>query len=352
MQYRQIAELAYLNGAPASLVTDENTRIELLNATLTEWFSTHRGMRCYLAVDPSQRDLSSGDVDEKSPPFAGLPRADVIIDHDAFPESHRPYLLELDLSTSQGIMALAQSTRIAFEDRRPNSMAEGLGQRTGGWLASAASLEDVAAHWSRLVLQRDDGGRVCLLRFYDSRALALLWSVLSKEQQQALLGPVRAWHFLDATSRPSVQLASSDARTNFILSASQWQEIHKHGLINRALALHARTYSRQPEPGEIEVAAAAATRADQYRLIDRDDRVAFISHALAWHPQFDLHPKVSQLLCSRAANDFYTADIGQLSADEINEIRQGSWYEPLIASASQFKTNSMDFNTTTKYGNE
>lgn len=313
---------------------DEDAQINSLNATLMEWFSQHKDMHCFLVVDPCQRDLTSDDVDDRSP-FTNLARADVLIQHDAFPEAHRPYLLELDLSAPEGVEALAQSVRIAFEDRRPESMAEGLGQRIGGWVASSASLDEVTAHWSRLVLQRNDSGRACVLRFYDSRALALLWTVLSPAQQQVMLGPVRAWHVLDAGARPSVHLASSDMRTNFSLSAAQWQEIQRHGLVNRALALHAQACGRQPEPNEIGTAVAAIGRAERYGLNDQNDVVVFIGHALSWHPQFDLHPKVQLLLARRAADDFYTGEIEQLSASEIDEIRQGSWHQRLGASASQ-----------------
>jgi hypothetical protein len=328
MQYLQTAMPTFVEEAPASSATGKDAQTESLSVTLRDWFGRNRNMHCFLVVAPSQRDLASSGGDDKTL-FAGLPRADVIIDHDAFPASHHPYLLKLDLSAPAGIEALAHSVRIAFEDRRPASMAEGLGQRVGGWLASAASLDEVAAHWSRLVLQRDDGGRASVLRFYDPRALALLWTVLMPTQQQAMLGPVRAWHVLDASARPSVHLASPHPSANFILSNTQWHEIHRHGLVNRALALHARAFSRQPEPGEIEAAVEAAARAEQYGLSDRDDLVAFIGHALAWHPQFDWHPKVSQMLESRAPGDFYTAGIGQLSADEIDQIRDGSWYERL-----------------------
>lgn len=334
MQSLKAGGSAHPDGMPVSPAMDEDARIESLKVALIEWFSRHRGMRCFLAVDRSQRDLTSEDIDA-SASFASLPRADVVIDHDAFPESHRPYLLELDLSTPVGIGALAQSVYVAFEDRRPESMVESLGQRVGGWLASYSSLDAVAAHWSRLVLQHDDNERACVLRFYDSRALALLWPVLSEVQQQAMLGPVRAWHVLDAGARPSVHLASSDSWANFMLSAAQWQEIRRHGLVNRALALHAQACGRQPGPGEIDTAVAAAARTDRYGLTDLDDWLAFIGHALAWHPQFDLHPKVLQLLSHKAADNFYTAEIGQLSADEINEIRQGSWYERLGASVSR-----------------
>jgi hypothetical protein len=332
MQNLQTREPAHPEGTPTSLAMNEDARIESLKVALTGWFSQHRDMRCFLAVDPSQRDLTRDDIDDRAP-FAILPRADIAIAHDAFPESHRPYLLELDLSTRTGVDALAQSVHIAFEDRCPASMAEGLGQRIGGWLASSASLNEVAGHWSRLVLQHDDSGRACVLRFYDSRALALLWAVLSQAQQQAMLGPVRAWHVLDMHARPSIHLASPESRANFMLSPAQWHDIHRHGLVNRALALHAQTRDRQPEPDEIEAAVAAAARTERYGLTEPGDCVAFIGHALAWHPQFDLHPKVLQLLSHRVVGDFYTAEIGQLSADEIDEIRQGSWYEHTGASA-------------------
>lgn len=326
MQYLQTEGSIHPGGVPTSPAVDEDTRIETLNIALTEWFSRHRDMRCFLAVDPSQRSLINGNAADREP-FAKLPRADVVIDHDAYPQAHCPYLLELDLSKPIGVDALAQSVRIAFEDRRPGSMAEGLGQRVGGWLASSASLDDIARHWARLVLQRDYSGRACVLRFYDSRAFALLWPLLSHAQRQTMLGPVQAWHVLSASARPDIHLASSDAQANFLLSAAQWEEIHRHGLVNRALALHAQAFGRQPAPGEIEIAVAAGARSERHGLIDSDDQVAFICHALAWHPQFDLHPKVAQLLAGKATDDFYISQIGQLSADEIDEIRQGSWHQ-------------------------
>lgn len=334
MNYPHTGGLANSDGGPDSAEMDEAARIESLTAALAGWFGRHRDMHCLLAVDPSQRDLIESEADGGEP-FASQRRADVVIEHEAFPDAHRPYLLELDLSTRAGADALAHSVSVAIEDRRPESMAEGLGQRVGGWLASSASIDEVAAHWSRLMLQRDESGRACMLRFFDSRALALLWPVLSPAQQQTVLGPARAWHVLDAGARPSVHLASLEPRASFSLSVEQWREVHRHGLVNRALALHARACARQPESGEIETAVSAAARAEQYGLLDREDWIAFIGHALSWHPQFDLHPKVLQLLARRSAEDFYTGEISQLSAAEIDEIRDGAWYQRLRSSVSQ-----------------
>lgn len=334
MQYPQTNGPVRSEDAPTSSEMVEETLIETLKTDVLGWFGRHQDMRCFLAVDPSRRSLTSGDNSEVAS-FGSLPRAEVVINHDAFPQAHRPYLLELDLSTQTGIDALLWSIHIAFEDRRPEFMAEGLGQRIGGWLASLATINEIALHWSRILLQRDNKGRACVLRFYDSRALALLWPLLSHAQRQTMLGPVRAWHVLDASARPRAHVASSDAQANFSLSAAQWQEVHRHGLVNRALALHAHACGRQPTPDEIEVVGAAAARVERYGLIDSDDQVAFMCHALAWHPQFDLHPKVSQLLASRAADEFYIGQIGRLLANEIDEIRQGSWHQHPNASASR-----------------
>lgn len=331
MVFSQTMENMLPADAPASPAENEEERIASLNGVLKQWFSQHRELRCFVAIDPSQRDPVSDDADDKGS-FASLQRSGVFIDHAAFPESCYPYLLELDLSTPAGLDALARSVRIAYEDRDPESMAEGLGQRVGGWMAGSATLAEVTAHWSRLLLQRDENGRACALRLFDSRAFALLWSVLSHAQQQSILGPVRAWHVLDACAGLSTHLASSDPRDPFVLSTEQWQQIRRHGAINRALALHARTCRRQPAPNEIQAAIAAAARADRYGLADRDDWVAFIGHALAWHPQFDLHPGVTQLLECRAEDNFYTSAIGRLLPGEIDDIRQGAWYRTPAAS--------------------
>jgi len=333
MAYSQTLDHIPPASAPTSPAEDQEARIASLTGVLKQWFSQHRELRCFLAIDPSQRDLVSDDVDDKAF-FAGLQRSSVIIDHAAFPEPCCPYLLELDFSTPAGLDALERSVRVAYEDRDPESMAEGRGQRVGGWMASSATLAEITAHWSRLMLQRDESGHACVLRLFDSRALALIWNVLSQAQRQSILGPVKALHVLDASAWPRAYLASSDMREPFMLSTEQWQQLRRHGAINRALALHARECCRQPVHDEIQTAIAAAARAERYGLTDRDDSVAFIGHALSWHPQFDLHPGVMQLLGHIAEDVFYTSAIGALLPGEIDEIRQGTWYRAPSASAT------------------
>lgn len=319
------------DGIEADDPVAESARVHEQVAALRAWFNRHQDMHCLLLVDPSQRDPAAADTGG-SQSFVDVPATDIVIDHDAISPAHYPRLLELKLQTASGIVALEDSVRMAFADRRPQSMAEGRGQRIGGWLASAASPGEIAAHCSRLLLQRDGDDQLCLLRFYDSRAQALLWPMLSPKQQHALLGPIQAWHTLDAGARRVTRVNTKGRREDFALEPAQWPTIHRHGIVNRALALYAYDRNRQPQQHEVDAAAAAAVRARRYGLIDEEDEVAFVSHALTWHREFDLHPKVLQILGSMNDGDLYAGQVAELTPDEIAEIQQGSWHERLRAS--------------------
>jgi hypothetical protein len=312
----------------------EVSSVERTVSVLRAYFSQHPELNCLVVIDPSR--LGFPETLEQTIPVADQPHAIVTIPHEAFPDEHRPYLVELDLSTPNGVEILVESVRLAFEDRGPDSIAQGLGQRVGGWLASNGSVETVAAHWSQQILQMDNRGRQCALRFYDSRALSLLWPMLTPGQRQALLGPVSAWHALDACAKPCIYTNTDTSRTDLTLTDEQWRSVHRHGLINRALGLHMLATERQPDAQEVEAAIASAARAEQYGLNDRDDLVAFIGHALAWHPHFDRYPKVTQALQQREPDDFYTAAVSELSPDEIEDIQRGNWAnEKLLPSAAR-----------------
>lgn len=303
---------------------DVAVRADRMAGVLRAYFAGHPEAHCLLVVDPGQRDLR--DRPAAGALFSERPVAAIQIEHDAFPPAHRPYLMELDLSTKLGATLLAESVRLAFDDRDPERVAQGQGQRIGGWLASTVSAQALAAYWAPYVLQTDDLGRQCVLRFYDARALSLIWPILSPGQQQVLLGPVIAWHALDASANPCVYAAHKALQSDLMLTREQWQSIHRHGLVNRALGLHMEAAGRQPLPREVDAAVACAARADQW-LTHPDDKVAFIGHALAWHPLFDQYPKVNQILRQLSEDDFYMAAIGELTTDEIAEIQHGSWFD-------------------------
>jgi hypothetical protein len=299
--------------------------IEVAVLALRDYFSrVNPGQQCLLLVDPQPGDVPARSQGKHS--LAALPRTTLPMGHGAFPVPHRPYLLTLDPKLPQFGAWLAESMRVALADRRPDSIASTPGQRIGGWLATTTSAEEVAKHLSAHVLQTDDRGKTCALRFYDSRALALLWPVLMLMQQETLLGPIKAWHALDAGAHlKSYAGLYPPVRDHLALKPEQWAAIRRHGLINRALALHVNATGRQPEPQALEAAVAAAARSERYRLADRDDTLAFIGHALSWHPHFDSHPRVSRALQNLSPDYPYMAAASELSADEIDSVRSGEW---------------------------
>ncbi|MGS1041446.1 DUF4123 domain-containing protein [Burkholderia glumae] len=315
-----------LNTPPAGDTDPTSAQaVEAVVVALREYFRRNREMQCLLLVDPHPRELPA--PSKGKPSLADLSRTPLPIVHDAFPAHQLPYLLELDPSAPQFGALLADSVRVALADRRPDAIARGPGQRIGGWLATSAPAQEVAQHLSGQVLQTDDQGVTCALRFYDSRALALQWSVLTLMQRETLLGPVKAWHALDAGARLTAYAGLYPAmQSELALKPEQWAAIRRHGLVNRALALHVSATGRQPDAQAVEVAVAAAARAEHHRLEDRDDKLAFIGHALAWHPHFDRHPRVTQALGEVSPDYFYTAAVSELSMDEIDEIQRGEWY--------------------------
>lgn len=294
--------------------------------TLQNYFQRNREMQCLVIVDPQPSDLPEP---KGRHTLTELPRTVIPVAHEAFPESERPYLLTLNPRLPQFGAWLAESVRVALADRRPDVIARVPGQRIGGWLATPASVsaDEVAAHLSRQVLQVDDRGKTCALRFYDSRALALLWPVLTLMQKETLLGPVKAWHAFDAGARLAAYSGLYPKMLDELsMKPQQWSAIRRHGLINRALALHIASTGHQPEAETVDVAVAAAARAEQYELVERDDKLAFIGHALSWHPYFDAHPRVREVLRQVSPDEFYVAAAGELSTDEIEAIRGGAWY--------------------------
>lgn len=313
------------NNAAAYPGTAREDAVSRIVTQLRSGVESNKDARCLLVVDPSRRALT--DRPDAGVFFSRQAHVPILIEHEAFPLEHRPFLMELDLSNKDGIALLTESIRIAFEDRDPDKIAHGQGQRIGGWLISDASTEDAATHLSQHVLLTDEHGSACLLRFYDTRALALLWPILTVPQQRTLLGPVFAWHALDACASQCVYACDAIPQTSLGLTHEQWTSIRRHSVSNKALGRHMYAIDRQPRPDEVETAQASAERAEQHGLIDDDDKVAFIQHALSWHPRFDAHLRIRRALAQVSAGSFYAAAVSDLTPAEIDEIRSGMWEE-------------------------
>ncbi|KWA25545.1 hypothetical protein WT37_03640 [Burkholderia territorii] len=295
-----------------------------LLVSLRSAVETH-GNKCFLVVDPSLRALEDNRAEGAL--FSQPKRASVPVGHDAFAPEHWPCLIELDLSTATGTALLAESVRAALADRLPESLARGQGQRTGGWLVGADSLQDVVDHWSTSLVQFDNLGRRCLLRFYDARVLALMWPALSPVQRRRLLGPVQTWYALDACAELVTYTAPGRSQSDLEIEDAQWIEFHRHGIINRALALFMNDAGRQPTQQEVQAAVDSAGRAEQYGLRDHEDKIAFVGHSLAWHSSFDAHPAMRSVLEEVSRGAMYGAAVSELDSRVVEEIRRGTWFK-------------------------
>ncbi|MBR8319407.1 MULTISPECIES: DUF4123 domain-containing protein [Burkholderia cepacia complex] len=292
--------------------------------TLHKAIVTHGG-KCLLVVDPSLRALDDNPIEGVL--FSQAKRASVPVEHNAVAPEHWPCLIELDLSSATGAALLAESVRVALADRLPESVARGQGQRIGGWLVVTESLQEVVDHWSDSLLQVDDQGRRCLLRFYDARVLALMWPALTATQRRRLLGPVQTWYALDACAELATYAAPGRSQSDLEIEDAQWTEFHRHAVVNRALALFMNDVERQPVQQEVQTAVDSAGRAEQHGLRDREDKIAFVGHALAWHPSFDAHPAMAAVLEKVSGGDLYCAAASELDPRVVEEIRRGTWFQ-------------------------
>lgn len=287
-------------------------------------FAAHPDARCLLVVDPSLRALR--DRADEDIHFSQRAKVQVAIYHDRFPVEHQPYLIELDSSRYHDALLLRESVRIALEDREPDSMRRGHGQRIGGWITSTQPAYVVAAHLSRLILQRDERGKRRVLRLHDSRVLALFWPLLQPAQQGAMLGASSVWHALSASAELTIyRVPTLAGPSSLALTEGQWKALHRFGAINAAMAEHMARVGRQISREEVGTATAAAQRAEAIGVRDEQDQIVFIGHALAWHPSFDSHPAVRRALAEVTQGRYYNAAIEKITPADIESIQRGSW---------------------------
>lgn len=164
-------------------------------------------------------------------------------------------------------------------------------------LHSKSTLREVAKHLgSRIAIHWPSESSPKQFRFFDPGSFLQLPQVLGEEGMSWLLGPISSvlvpwagqWTF------------ASNERSNgagFRLNADHREALLLMGAVNRV--------AMQLEPPES--AAAWVDQAErirghlkralfQYGLVQQDDLVAFGLHACKWHPFFDKHPLVADLM--------------------------------------------------------
>lgn len=163
-------------------------------------------------------------------------------------------------------------------------------------LKTMADVERMVMHFRHVLSPRFPQGQRGLFRFHDPAVFEHLAWVLSDKALAALFGPATAWamplHGAWYMQEPPSGSAVSAPR--FHLDAATWQRVQRIGAIHAVLNTESVWRSAPAEWGPR--AEMLLIRAEQHKLIDRDDAIAFASHGLRWHADIDKHPRVAALL--------------------------------------------------------
>lgn len=166
-----------------------------------------------------------------------------------------------------------------------------------GLFETRANVEHMALHLCTRLAPHFPQDQPGIFRFYDPVVFEHLIWTLQTPLLASLFGPVNAW-ILPLRGAWYTQVPPTDDATlrslSFHLNAASWQRVFRigaiHGVLDNDPAWRSApaTFGPQVEPLLI--------RAAEHQLAERDDAVAFATHGLRWHRNFDHHPRVAALL--------------------------------------------------------
>jgi hypothetical protein len=162
-------------------------------------------------------------------------------------------------------------------------------------VASDRATDRIQEHLAdRLLLDRPCGGDAAVFRYHDPRVFSHLSRILKAEQIDALLGPVRAWTFLDPAGEWRTERGAGESEDIFAVTPEQYDRIGRIELVQRALdMLRANQAATRPDtPALLDVQFAKGVT---YGL-DGADLQAFALHGLLVSPYFDRHPRIRTIL--------------------------------------------------------
>lgn len=252
-------------------------------------------------------------------------------------EDFSPWLVSLDLSVNEDIEIFELSIIQALEEIKPESIKRGKGRLVCGWLASHATTQITAFHLGKSATQINNDKNI-LLRYYDPAVATLLWSMLDNWQQQRILGPVTHWYSLDGDGQLYKRTGQEQqiVRLSYSISLNpeNWRNIELITIINFILCNYRQTNQntqRLKETYIFQIILPALRRATALSFNDREDLVAFGTHALNVSPEFDRHPLISRLLEIELSKQkpCYRQAVAALSETDWDQIRTRGAVNPL-----------------------
>lgn len=261
----------------------------------------------------------------------------VPLPHQSLSAGDYPWLLALDITSSDDLALLHTSIVFALNELHPDSLCQGLGRGICGWLTSGAKPAGLIKQLGHTAIQKQPDHNPVLVRYYDPAVHSLLWPQLSELQQRRMAGVISGWLFPDGDGQPVIHRSqpSPVLHSTFSLGLNTGQchfILGLCGTINRVLRryrqLHIAELRYSEQSAALYLRHALTRQAGHPALRQEADRLRFALLLLEYHPQIDLHPKVADLLDRDTFSDdagwatrtrTITPETWQRWASELNE---------------------------------
>ena len=232
----------------------------------------------------------------------------------------RPRWLRADTSTSAGSQLIQCSIDHALRELNSDALRNGQGRCIAGWLTSGSNdISAVLKHVARQMIRSHPAGGQHLVRLHDPAVLWAAWPLLSAAQRKRLLGPIDNWTLLNPDGE-LVTLAADGDEESSEWSRELWIDIENITPINEMLRNTRGEANPMSATRAHSIATAALRRARLLGFTDFNDLAVFARHAVEKHPHFDDHPIIKRALQARKAEDYYTALIESVSANEWHQV--------------------------------
>ncbi|MGN6083272.1 DUF4123 domain-containing protein [Trinickia sp.] len=198
------------------------------------------------------------------------------------------------------------------------------------WLASEASIDDLAHHIARYLVGPGADGRPAFWRFYDPRVLALTLAAFDRVQRATLLGPVTDWQFAWvghrwAVTGPGTPNDDSNGYMPAWPKPDQWSRISRSEAASRVID---RLPAMAPEkaarlPSELDRIFTAA--AERGAMLDTDALADYAWHCVRYGQAFEQHPIVLDAWPALSQGEMLWSDVqAQFTPNDFNALETTS----------------------------
>ena len=169
------------------------------------------------------------------------------------------------------------------------------------WIECDLKIGDLAEHLALFLCGLGPDGAKVLWRFFDPRAFATSMSVLSQEQRQSLLGPIKSWRFTWCRNwwlishKPCKPCPLSDSHTGWP-TAQQWPLVQGTRVIHRTVNQLDNEMKLRAEQCVQILNAAITSFEDAIRLNlhNENDQAEFVYLCVKYGPAYRRHPKLAR----------------------------------------------------------